>query len=113
MSELDSLPEQFERILEGIRTNYPLEEWRYAYRKVIYAGAMRILKDFPEIIVGPPPALPQVQEQRGPTYGGGAQIGGGHNPPPKFIDGQKPPYRPSAIIELVCIASGNCPPAQS
>lgn len=108
MSELDTLPEQFDRLLEGVRGKYTLEEWRYAYRKVIYSGAMRILKDFPEIIVGPPPApFPEQQQQQRPTVGRGPH-GGGDPPPPYFTAGQQPPYRPNAIHELLCIALGTC-----
>jgi len=115
MSELDTLTEQFERLLEGIRSKYTLEEWRYAYRKVIYSGAMKILEDFPEIIIGPPlQPSPRLQEQRAPTHGGGAPMGGpgpypgGQQPPAIIIAGQRPPPYPSAIGELVCIALGNC-----
>jgi hypothetical protein len=109
MSELDSLPEQFERLLGGIGTGNSLEEWRYAYRKVVYSGAMRILKEFPEIIIGPPPPPPQLQRQPGPgpAPGGNPQIGGG-NRPPYSTAGQQPPYRPNAIHELLCIALGTC-----
>jgi hypothetical protein len=96
MSDLDTLTEQFERLLEGIGTEYTLEEWRYAYREIIYAGAMKILEEFPEIVVGPAPStLPQ--QQQGPGF---------HPAAP----GQRPPYYPSGIFHLVCIALGNCPP---
>jgi len=61
MSELDTLTEQFDRLLEGVRSQYTLEEWRYAYRKVLYSGAMKILKDFPVVIVGEQPSA-QLQE---------------------------------------------------
>jgi hypothetical protein len=107
MSELDTLTEQFERLLEGVRSQYTLEEWRYAYRKVLYSGAIRILKDFPVIFVGT--SSPKLQED--PVFSGGVPIGGqGPLPPPKSIAGERPPYRPSAINQLVCIALGNCPP---
>jgi hypothetical protein len=115
MSELDTLTEQFEGLLEGIRGKYTLQEWRYAYRKVIYSGAMKILEDFPAIIIGPPPPPPpQLQEQRAPTHGGGAAKGGPgphpvvQQPPAIIIAGQRPPPYPSSIGELVCIALGDC-----
>jgi len=118
MSELDTLTEQFERLLEGIRTKYTLADWRYAYRKVIYSGAMKILEDFPEIIIGSPPQpSPQLQEQR--AHGGGAPMAGPgphpgvQQPPAIIIAGQRPPPYPSDIGELVCIALGTCqPPGQ-
>jgi hypothetical protein len=123
MSQLDTLPEQFDRLLEGIDSVNSLEEWRYAFRKVIYSGAMEILRDFPEIVVGPPP-IPsseqqqqqkqqqqsqqqeQQQEQRRPPPGGGATVGKPVRHP--IIEGQQPPYRPSAIHELLCISLGTC-----
>jgi hypothetical protein len=108
MSELDSLTDQFERNLKDIQAKYPLEDWRYAMRKIIYFGTMRILQEFPEIAIGPPP---KAQDQHGLAHGG-AQAGG-PKPPTNVIYGQKPPYRPSAIGELVCIAVGSCPPPQS
>jgi hypothetical protein len=83
MSELNKLTEEFERLLEGARGKHTLEEWRYAYRKILYAGGMKILEAFPEIIVGPVRGV-----AAGPT----------------------PPYHPSAITEYLCIVLGNCPP---
>jgi hypothetical protein len=100
MSDLDTLTEQFERLLEGISTEYTLEEWRYAYREIIYAGAMKILEEFPEIVVGPAPSTPPQQQQQ-------QQQGPGFHP---AAPGQRPPYYPSSIFHLVCIALGNCPP---
>jgi hypothetical protein len=82
MSDLDTLAEQFERLLEGVRGKYTLEEWRHAFRKIIYSGGMKILQTFPEIIVGP-------------VHGVAA--------------GQKPPYRPSATGEFLCVVLGDCP----
>jgi hypothetical protein len=82
MSDLDTLAEQFGRLLEGVRGEYSLEEWRHAYRKIIYSGGMKILQAFPEIIIGPP---------RGVAAG----------PPP--------PYHPSGIGEYLCVVLGNCP----
>jgi hypothetical protein len=110
MSELDTQTKQIDQYFEGIGAKN-LEELRYAYRIVIYSGAMKILRDFPDIIVGPPPApssekQQQQQQQREPGQGGG---GGGVRPPPVYSDSTKPPYRPSAILRLACIALGNCP----
>jgi len=107
MSELDTLPEQFERLLDGIRGKFTLAEWRYAYRKVIYSGARKILDDFPEIVIGPPPPPPQSGKGPGPAPGGNpaGQQPGAH---PVGIAGQPPPYHPSAIHEYLCIVLGDC-----
>jgi hypothetical protein len=87
MSELDNLTAEIERLLKDVHGNYSLDEWRYAYRKIVRSGGMKILEVFPEIILGP-------------VYSVGA--------------GQPPPYRPStAINELLCIVLGNCPPQQT
>jgi len=107
MSDLDTLAEQFERLLEGVRGKYSLEEWRFAYRKVVYSGAMKILDDFPELIVGPRPLPLQSKKAAGPTRGEPTTIAGpGH---PVVIAGQPPPYHPSAIGELLCVVLGTCP----
>lgn len=108
MSELDTLTEQFDRLLDGIRSKHTLEEWRFAFRKIIYSSAMKILNDVPEIIVGPAP-MPLRSEKKGsasPTRGNPAGLGG---PLHGVIAGQAPPFHPSAINELVCIVLGNCP----
>jgi hypothetical protein len=104
MSALDALPGQFDGLLEGIGTEYSLEELRDALRKVIYSGAMKLYKDHPEIITGlpapppspPPPPPPQQQQQQQQDGDRGARA-----------DGQQPPYRPNAICTWVCIALGN------
>jgi hypothetical protein len=106
MSALDTLPEQFDRLLEGIGTEYSLEELRFAFRKVLYSGAMKLYRDHPEIIVGPPPPPPrpaQPQQQQQPQQQPQQQRGG-RGP---HSDGQLPPYRPNAICEWVCTALGN------
>jgi hypothetical protein len=107
MSDLDALTEQFQRLLDGIRDKHTLEEWRFAYRKIVYAGAMKILHDFPELIVGPVPLARQSKKAAGPTRGEPTTIAGpGH---PVVIAGQPPPYHPSAIGELLCVVLGTCP----
>jgi hypothetical protein len=106
MADLDALTDQFTKLL-GNTTNKSLAEWRYAYRKVIYSMGLRILEDFPEIILGPTPSAVPLEMKKGPPgdfpdFGGGAP--GGH----ATIAGQQPPYRPSAIITLACLALGDC-----
>jgi hypothetical protein len=108
MSELDAKTQQIEQLFAGIGAS-DLEEWRYAYRKIIYAGAMKILRDHPEIIIGSPPdpsseQQQQQQQQQRPASGGAALGNPGRNP---VIDGQPPPYRPSAVCHLVCIVLGD------
>ena len=112
MSDLDTLTEQFERLLDGVNTEYSLEEWRYAFREIIYAGAMKILEEFPEIVVGPAPSTPPQQQQTPPQQQQTPpqqqqQQGPGFHP---AAPGQRPPYYPSGIFHLICIALGNCPP---
>jgi hypothetical protein len=111
MSELDTLTEQFERLLDGIRTKHTLEEWRFAYRKIIYSGGMKILDDFPEIIVGQAPLPPRSEKKAvaAPTRGNPAGIRG---PVTGVTYGQAPPFHPSSIGELVCIVLGTCPQQQ-
>ena len=99
MSELDTLTQEFDRLLDGIRTDASLEEWQYAYRKIIFSGAMKLLENFPEIIIGPPPSPPPPGEEQGSNLRAGAH---------PITDGQPPPYRPSTICQLVCIVvNGN------
>jgi hypothetical protein len=84
MSELNKLTEEFERLLEGVPGKHSLDEWRHAYRKIIYSGGMKILEVFPEIIVGPVHPV---------------------------AAGQPQPYRPSAVInEFLCTVLNTCPP---
>jgi hypothetical protein len=104
---LDTLTKEFERLLNDIRTKYSLEEWRYAYSKVIYSGAIKILEKFPGIIIGPAPFPLQSKEIAEPIRGNPTTIGGPLHP--VTIAGQAPPFHPSAIGKLVCIVLGNCP----
>jgi hypothetical protein len=109
MSELDTLTQEFDRLLESIpRGKYSLEEWRYAYRKVVYSGAKKILNDFPELIVGPKPQPMQSEKGPGahPVAGG---LAGGQGVLHPVADGQPPPYRPNAINQVLCIILGTCP----
>jgi hypothetical protein len=106
---LDTLTKEFKRLLDGIRTKYSLEEWRYAYSKVIYSGAIEILHKFPEIIIGPAPLAPlplRSEKRADPILGNPGPMGAPLHP---VIDGQAPPFHPSAIGKLVCIVLGNCP----
>jgi hypothetical protein len=109
MSELDTLANQLEALLEGVKTKFTLAEWRYASRKVIYSMGLEILEKFPDIVIGQPP-IPQKgppQAMRMSSPGGPAASGDpGVHP---IIDDQQPPYRPSAVGTLVCLVLGDCP----
>jgi hypothetical protein len=110
MSELDDVTNQLKGGLKGIKDKYTLEEWRYAFADMIYAGAMRIFEEFPEIITGLPPARPAppapLQEKQGPTG-----IEPAFRGPPRHpgVEGERPPYHPN-VCPIVCITLGNCPP---
>jgi hypothetical protein len=109
MSTLDELTAEFDRLLATIpRGDNSLDDWRYAYRKIVYSGAKRILSDFPDLITGPRP-LPRQFEQGPGSHpgGGGAAFGGGVVHP--VAEGQPPPYRPSAVNQLLCLVLGTCP----
>jgi hypothetical protein len=107
MSELDEVTKQLKAALKGIKEKYTLEEWRYAYADIIYAGAMKILGEFPDIITGMPPARPAPpQEKRGPTPVEPASFGGPRHP---GVEGERPPYHPN-VCPIVCITLGNFPP---
>jgi hypothetical protein len=107
MSELDDITNKLKADLKGIKNKYTLEEWRYAYANIIYAGAMRILGEFPDIVTGLPPARPAPPpEQRGPANPEPASFGAARNP---RIDGERPPYHPN-VCPIVCMTLGNCPP---
>jgi hypothetical protein len=109
MADLDALTNQFAKLLGSTENEYTLAEWRYAYRKVIYSMGLRVLMDFPEIIVGPPPSsvgsTPLME--KGPP-GDSPGFGGGNPGSHPIIAGQQPPYRPSAIGTLVCLVLGDC-----
>jgi len=84
MSADDEFMGSLENLLDKVPKNYGLAEWRQLIRRVVYTVSLRILKTFPEIIVGPPM---QVSAAGGP----------------------QPPYRPN-VGTLLCLATGDCPP---
>jgi hypothetical protein len=82
MSADDELIEGLEKLLDKYPKSRGLEEWRHLIRRVVYTVAMRILKGFPEIVVGPVRPV---------------------------AAGPQPPPRPNVGL-LLCIATGDCPP---
>jgi hypothetical protein len=110
MSEFDSKTDQMQQLFQGIGGEYSLEESRYAFRKLIYFGAMKLLRDFPEIVIGPEPMQADQGRAGGHPEGSGSAFAGGHGVLHPVDAGQPPPFRPSDIGRLLCIALGNCPP---
>jgi hypothetical protein len=105
--DLDAVTKEIVRLLESIPAEkYSLEERRHAFRRVVYKGAMKILEDFPVIIVGPPPGRPRAEEEQLPTNENAAFFGGPRHP---RTDGERPPYHPSGINWLLCQSLGTCP----
>ena len=58
MATRDVFINEFEKLLEGIPKTYSLQQWQYAYRNVVYSMGLKILKNFPEDVVGPDPTEP-------------------------------------------------------
>jgi hypothetical protein len=106
--DLDAVTKEIERLLESVPPNkYSLEERRYALRNVVYKGAMKILEDFPDIIVGQEPRSRHASKKRGgPVRGEPDAIG---IPVYPVAEGQRPPYFPSGIHWLLCLSLGTCP----
>jgi hypothetical protein len=67
-STLDSLVADFQARLEKIDKS-SLQQWQFAYKKVIFAMGMKILEKFPQNALGPVPI--------GEGHGGGGQGPGG------------------------------------
>jgi hypothetical protein len=86
MSAEDNFIGGLENLLEKVPKNYGLKEWRHLIRLVVYTVCMRVLRTFPEIIVGPPRDV----QAGGPT----------------------PPPHPN-VGRLLCIVTGDCPPPPS
>jgi len=75
MSKSDSIIADFERLLDSIPDNFTLQQWQFAYKKVIFAMGLKILEKFPENAFGPPPTKSPVKG-RGPFMAGGGPTGG-------------------------------------
>ena len=117
--DLDVLTEEFARRLGAIQ-NKSLEQWQFAFRKVMLSMSVNIFEKFPTLVIGRDPCLPQVMQ------GGGSAGGGAHPPPPPpppcpppivIINGQQPPYHtfgysqapPYHTFVVAGVALSNCP----
>jgi hypothetical protein len=115
MSAEDDLIGGLEKLLDKFPANSGLAEWQHAFRRVVYTAGMRVLKNHPELIVGPAPPSPHapgLQPMPAPApmmhviQGGGPQpttVGG----PVHVYPGGGPnlPFRPSAIKDFVCLVA--------
>jgi hypothetical protein len=69
MSTSDSLIADFERLLNTFPET-SLQQWQFAYKKVIFLMGLKILNKFPQNAFGPEPIAE--------AHGGGGAGGGGH-----------------------------------
>lgn len=69
MSKSDPLSTEFERLLEKVPSTFTLEQWQFAYKKVIFSMGLKILELFPDNAFGPPPTKSPVKG-RGPFAAG-------------------------------------------
>jgi hypothetical protein len=88
MSTSDPLIAEFERLLERFPDTFTLQQWQFAYKKVIFRMGMEILERFPQNAYGPPPPPPPPVEPSGGPWGPGpiihlasAALGLGPTPP--------------------------------
>jgi hypothetical protein len=100
-STLDSLVADFERSLGNIEES-SLQQWQFAYKRVIFAMGLKMLQTFPRNALGPEP----IAKQGGGGAGGGA---GG------TVPGRGPIIHPAGgpwgpIIHLAIAASELAPP---
>ena len=80
MTTRDSFVQEFERLLERIPNDISLQQFQYDYRQVALLMGMKVLDQFPEVMIGPPP----------PPYVPGAPMSGGGPGP-----GPTPPRGPA------------------
>ncbi len=73
MSTTDPLIADFEQLLDRRTERFSLQEWQYAYKKVIFNMGLKILERFPQNAFGPPPPPPM-------PAGAGGEPGSGHGP---------------------------------
>jgi hypothetical protein len=76
MSTNDSVIADFEQLLDRVPDDFTLEQWQFAYKKVIFAMGLKILELFPENAFGPPPTTSPIKGGRGPYMAGGGPTGG-------------------------------------
>lgn len=119
-STLDSLVADFQARLDKIDKS-SLQQWQFAYKKVIFAMGLKILEKFPQNALGP---VPPEEGHRGGAPGGGPIIHhpghGGGDPAPgggPIIHGPAGGSTPhpagwggGPIIHLASAALGLAPP---
>jgi hypothetical protein len=116
-STLDSLVADFERRLGSIDRS-SLQQWQFAYKKVIFAMGLKILEQFPQNALGPEPTEEghdsgAAGPRGGPIiHGGGHGTGTGPSPGPSPGPISHPSGGPwgGPIIHLATAALGLAPP---
>jgi hypothetical protein len=104
---LDSFVADFERHLGDVEKS-TLQQWQFAYKRVIFAMGLKILEKFPRNALGPEPT----EEDHG---GGGEHAGGGGPKGGAEHGGGSPFYRPAGgpwgpIIHTAIAVSELAPP---
>jgi hypothetical protein len=83
MATSDTFVQEFKRLLEKIPKDISLQQLQYDYRQVALLMGMKVLDQFPEVLIGPPPS----------PYGdapSAAMSGGGQAPRPAPPRGPAP-----------------------
>lgn len=116
-STLDSLVADFERRLGSIDGS-SLQQWQFAYKKVIFAMGLKILEHFPKNALGPPPNAEGPDggapgPRGGPIIhspGGGTGTGPGPHPGPIAHPSGGPWGGPIIHIAIAALDLGPPPP---
>lgn len=112
MSEEDDLIGELETLLEKFPRNSGLAAWQHFFRRIVYTAGLRVLKNNPELIVGPalspqsPALMPMMHTMQAGGPSPAVVVGPIYFEP---AGGPQKPYRPNFIV-FTCIASGDCPP---
>jgi hypothetical protein len=118
MSDLDVLTEEFAKRLRAIpNTNtYSLEQWQYAYQKIILSMGLQIIEKFPAVVIGRDPSLSPPRATQGPPPPPPPPPPPSLPPPPiVIINGQPPPYHtfsqqpPYHVLVVASVALSDCP----
>jgi hypothetical protein len=84
MTTSDTFVQEFERFLETIPKDISFRQLQHDYRQVGFLMGMKVLKMFPEVLIGPPPkslpppwwtAVPSQQRSQQPQQQGQQQQG--------------------------------------
>jgi hypothetical protein len=102
MSSSDIFVNEFERLLERIPKDTSFRQLQYNYRQFAFLMGMKILQNFPEVLIGPAPPPP------GDEPSGAENLAGGNipirNPPRGGGNAGGPtigPY-PHELCKIVC-----------